>query len=241
MAMLETILATVSGLGGASLGAASTLLVQRARRRDDAAAATLAAERSAQAAREAAEREASHAREAAECEATRAIEAYLRESERADETRKAAESAITLEMLATARVAARVWLITAERAISDLQQGHAADPERYDEQLQAELKEFTSTLYRLATRDLRYLGNSTRGQQDNRALVELLSETSQHLRDALRINADARLPRNELDDLFRKARDAFQTTNAFLVGNTEAITGRRIPDVERVMPAPREH
>ncbi|MFJ2078523.1 hypothetical protein OH797_30905 [Streptomyces anulatus] len=237
MAMVETIFAAVSGLCGASLGAASTLLVQRARRRDDAAAASLAAERSAQAAREAAEREASQAREAAEHERALAIQAYFREAERADAKEKAAASALTVEMLATARVAARMWLITAERAIRDLQQGHAVDPERYDEQLQAELKEFTSTLYRIATR---HLGHPALGRS-NRALVELLSETSQHLRDALRINVGARLPESELDDLVQDARHVFGMANAYLVDNTEAITGRRIEDVERCMPSPREH
>ncbi|MFJ9811121.1 hypothetical protein ACIRTB_23130 [Streptomyces sp. NPDC101158] len=231
MAMWETILATVSGLGGAGLGAASTLFVQRAKRRDDAAAAALAAQRSAEAAREAAEREAGLAREA-----------FVRETERADKAAAEAESSLTLEMIATARVAARLWLITAERAISDLQRGQAAAGERYDEQLQEELKEFTSTLYRLSAR--RRLPNQRHpelGTGGNVVLVELLSETSQYLRDALRISADARLPPNELEVLLWKARDAFQTANAYLIDSTEAIAGRQVPFVERVMPAPREH
>ncbi|WP_426361678.1 hypothetical protein [Streptomyces sp. E-08] len=49
MAMLETILATVSGLGGAGLGAAGALLVQRAKRRDDATATRTASEQAEQA------------------------------------------------------------------------------------------------------------------------------------------------------------------------------------------------
>ncbi|MCD2469531.1 hypothetical protein MBT42_39130 [Streptomyces sp. MBT42] len=44
MAMLDTILATATGLGAAGLGAAGALLVQRAKRRDDAAAVKQAAE-----------------------------------------------------------------------------------------------------------------------------------------------------------------------------------------------------
>ncbi|MFC9955989.1 hypothetical protein ACFVIB_01265 [Streptomyces nigra] len=49
MAMLETILTTVSGLGGAGLGAAGALLVQRAKGRDDAATARAAADQAEQA------------------------------------------------------------------------------------------------------------------------------------------------------------------------------------------------
>ncbi|MFD7026459.1 hypothetical protein ACFWAR_00245 [Streptomyces sp. NPDC059917] len=45
MAMGEAILATISGLGGAGFGVAGALWVQRAKRRDDAAAAAVAADR----------------------------------------------------------------------------------------------------------------------------------------------------------------------------------------------------
>ncbi|MFF9428415.1 hypothetical protein [Streptomyces sp. NPDC014746] len=49
MVMLEAILATVTGLGGAGLGAAGALLVQRAKRRDDASAARTGVEQAEQA------------------------------------------------------------------------------------------------------------------------------------------------------------------------------------------------
>ncbi|MER6350115.1 hypothetical protein ACWC10_36880 [Streptomyces sp. NPDC001595] len=219
MAMLETILATISGLGGAGIGAASTLLVQRAKRRDDAAAAALAADRAAEAAREAAEREAARSREAA----------------------KAAESELTLEILATARVAARAWLIASERAIVDLQRGRAANPEPYDHQLQAELKEFTSALYRLAGRQLPYGGDATHALHGTPPLVEQLSETSQRLRDVLHTSTEVRPPQNELDDIRRSAVQTFYTANTFLIRNTKELTGQPFPDVARVVPAPREH
>ncbi|MFD9412036.1 hypothetical protein ACFWBN_34190 [Streptomyces sp. NPDC059989] len=45
MAMAEAVLALISGLGGAGLGAAGALWSQRAKRRDDAAAASIAAGR----------------------------------------------------------------------------------------------------------------------------------------------------------------------------------------------------
>ncbi|MFB7356020.1 hypothetical protein [Streptomyces gardneri] len=56
MAMAETIVAAVSGLGGAGIGVMGVLLAQRAKRRDDAAAATVAAKRAQQTTQLAAER-----------------------------------------------------------------------------------------------------------------------------------------------------------------------------------------
>ncbi|MEU8772031.1 hypothetical protein AB0C94_34455 [Streptomyces griseus] len=232
MAMLETILATISGLGGASLGAASTLLVQRAKRRDDAAAATLATDRAAEA-----------AREAAELEAARIFANQEREAAQSREAAKAAESELTLEILATARVAARAWLITLERAIVDLQHGRAAGPAAYDHELQTELKEFTSALYRLAGRRLPYRGRGDETEPLHGAspFVEQLSEISQRLREVLHTSPESRPPQNELDDIRRSAGHTFYTVNNFLIRNTAVLTGQPFPDVARVVPAPREH
>ncbi|MGW1116903.1 hypothetical protein ACWD5B_07310 [Streptomyces tanashiensis] len=172
MAMLETILATVSGLGGAGLGVGGALLVQRAKRRDD----TELAESSAR-----------------------------RDAARAEATARRAEEQLTLEILATARVAARGWLIAAERAINDLQHCQTVDAERNDEQIQAELKEFTTALYRVPPRwtPNGWLG----GSPVSRPLVEQLSEMSLLLRNVLHSSQPAR---TELESTLSRARTLHQ-------------------------------
>ncbi|MGW6854457.1 hypothetical protein ACWGCK_37760 [Streptomyces virginiae] len=200
MAMWETILATVSGLGGAGLGAGGALLVQRAKRRDDAAAAAATARR--------------------------------------------AEEELTLEIIAAARAAARAWLIAAERAISDLQLGRAVDAERYDGQLQAELREFTSGLYRMAGRrlpDTRLTGTWTRpaGPFDSRPLVDQLSDTSQRIREAIHHGTGSPLPQTELEGTLTEARSTFWAINEFLIRNTQALTEQLFPPpMEQLLPPP---
>ncbi|WP_369276027.1 hypothetical protein AB5J55_44385 [Streptomyces sp. R11] len=199
--MWETILATVSGLGGAGLGAAGALLVQRAKRRDDAVAA---------------EAEAGRAKAAA-------TEAY---------------NEVTLEIIATARVAARVWLMTSERVIADLQQGRPVDSERYDEQLQAELKEFTATLYRCMVRrahrdGMRLQTPLLRPGVRNRPFVDELSETSQRIRDALHHDADTQI-QTALADIQTHVRTTYDRINTFLIQSTEAITNEPLPAVSRL-------
>ncbi|MFG2334301.1 hypothetical protein ACGFMM_32520 [Streptomyces sp. NPDC048604] len=190
MAMLETILATVTGQGGAGLGAAGALVMQRAKRRDDAAAAE-------------------------------------RDAWRAGEE-------LTLEIIATARAAAKAWLSTSERVIDDLRHGRAVDVDRYDEQTEAASTEFISALYRLAGRrlpDTRLTGSSTTpvGPFDSRPLADMLSETSHRIRNTLHRSAEAPIPDPELDDTLSQTQTAYWNINTFLIRNTEALTGQLFP------------
>ncbi|MFB8402143.1 hypothetical protein [Streptomyces sp. NPDC055912] len=180
MAMLETILATVSALGGAGLGAAGALLVQRTKRRDDTALAESAAHR--------------------------------------------VEEQLTLEILATARVAARAWLIAVERAINDLQRQQQVDVERYDEQIHMELKEFTSALFRMAAR--RAPSSWYEGSPVSRPLVDQLSEMSLHIRNVLRSSQPSQV---ELESTLSRAQTLYQVINELLIVNTEAFTGQPFP------------
>ncbi|MEV5551522.1 hypothetical protein AB0L35_36245 [Streptomyces sp. NPDC052309] len=191
MAMVETILATVTGLGGAGLGATGALLVQRAKRRDDAAAAERAAWR--------------------------------------------AGEELTLEIIATARAAARAWLRTAERAIDDLRHGRTVDIDRYDEQMQAASTDFISALYRLAGRrlpDTRLTGSSAspQGPFDSRPLADVLTETSQRMRNTLYRSTEAPLSEPELDDTLGQIQTTYWSINTFLIRNTEALTGQLFPE-----------
>ncbi|MGW8364547.1 hypothetical protein ACWGK1_28785 [Streptomyces wedmorensis] len=198
MAMLETILATASGLGGAGLGAVGALLVQRAKRRDDTELAESAARR---------------------------------DTELAEAATRRAEEQLTLEVLATARIAARGWLIAAERAINDLQHRQTVDADRYDEQIQAELKEFTAALYRVPGRwtPSGWLG----GSPVSRPLVEQLSEMSLHLRNVLYSSQPARA---ELESTLSRARALHQEINTLLIGNTEAVTEQPFPTIAAAAP-----
>ncbi|MEV7521730.1 hypothetical protein [Streptomyces sp. NPDC091371] len=181
MAMAETILATISGLGGAGLGAAGALLVQRAKHRDDATAAAVAADR--------------------------------------------ADDALTLEIIATARVAARAWLTISQHVIADLQNGRAVDAQRYDDQLQAEYKEFTSALYRLGGRlpTTRQSSGPVSGP-----LADQLSESTQRIRDALYGSTGTAVLHAELAELRSQVSTAYSAVNTFLVRGTEAVIDREI-------------
>lgn len=185
--MGEAVLAMISGLGGAGLGGWAALWVQRAKRRDDAAAAAIAAERSeaaAVAAAQRAEQAAVLAAERAERQAVLAAEHAERQAvlaaERAERQTavavQAAEDKAALEVLATARVALRAWSTNAQRVLAITRSRGELDVGEYRRQVLSEMRELTEALYRIPTRAYPTgRGNST---ANGRAFVEQVEEVA---------------------------------------------------------------
>ncbi|MCX5387445.1 hypothetical protein [Streptomyces sp. NBC_00083] len=200
---VEAVLAMISGLGGAGLGAGGALWVQRAKRRDDAVAATIAAQRAEGAAAAAADRIRAEAAAAA----------------------RKAEQELVLETVATARVAARVWWTSAQGMLAGIAAGREVDVEQYRAESRAELREFTEALYRLAGRDA--ADRSVDGRYQ-RAFADLLTASSQHIIDAAHRHARQPLTNEETAVLLREAEEAHSAIAAYLLERTGSITGRQV-------------
>ncbi|MFF6778981.1 hypothetical protein ACFY8W_36270 [Streptomyces sp. NPDC012637] len=191
MAMLETILATVSGLGGAGLGAAGAILVQRAKRRDDAEAAQAAAAR--------------------------------------------AERDLTLEIVATARAAARGWLTITRRVIADLSAARTVNFDMYEEQETQRYTELTSALYRLAGQPEEF--QPTRG--DSPPLASQVEEASQLVRDLVHRAIQTPTATDEVAEVHSAVDAAFANVNDYLVKSTELATDRDVsPEFRAKMASP---
>ncbi|MEU9998097.1 hypothetical protein [Streptomyces sp. NPDC050848] len=173
MAMGETIVAAVAGVSGAGIGALAALLVQRAKRRDDADAAATAA--------------------------------------------KNVQRELQLDLRATARAAARAWLTSAERVISDLENGRTAEAQRHEEVLEAELKELTTALYRFTGREYPMVPDQLLRQP----LTEHVTNVSHSLRAAFHRRTEARLPPGEEEQLLTDVRVTYEALNRYLVEGIE--------------------
>lgn len=201
MAMAEAVLAMISGLGGAGIGVGGALWAQRVKSRDDRAAADTAARLSRQAEQAAAHRARAQQREE-----------------------------LAGEIVATARFGARSWWTSVQRILGDLQAGRSVDARAYDDQLQLEILEFSSAMYRFAAT------GSYADTPGLRPLVDLLTETGHQIRNAVYISAEGGTPAQTYSELLESARDTYRQMNAYLVWQTEALTERTLPEVHQGIP-----
>ncbi|MEU8679253.1 hypothetical protein [Streptomyces sp. NPDC048560] len=236
MALTEAILALVSGLGGAGIGAGGALWVQRAKRRDDAVAASLAAERAeaaSVAAAERAERQAALAAELAERQAVLLADQAERQAvlvaERAERMAavavKKAEDAAALEVLATARVALRAWSANAERVLAALRSRSDVGAYEYSVQAMAEMKELTAALFRIPPQA--YLDDDDVRPTDTRSFISSIEHV------ALAVTQMVSSPNPPTDGdiylMLRQVHNARDLVSRYFLKAVERVTGTPVP------------
>ncbi|MFE6985763.1 hypothetical protein [Streptomyces griseus] len=238
MALTEAILALVSGLGGAGIGAGGAIWVQRAKRRDDAAAASLATERAeaaAVAAAARAERQAAQAADLAERQAALLADQAERQAvlvaERSERLAavavKKAEDAAALEVLATARSALRAWSTNAERVLAALRSGSDVGAYEYSTQAIAEMKELTAALFRIPPRA--YLDADQGEQADTRPFISSIEEVA--LAVTLMVSSTTPVTDTEITLLLRRVHATRDHVSRYFLRAVEKVTRAPVPDV----------
>ncbi|NEB57005.1 hypothetical protein G3I48_32725 [Streptomyces griseus] len=247
MASTEAILALVSGLGGAGIGAGGAIWVQRAKRRDDAAAASLAAERAeaaAVAAAAQAERQAAQAAELAErqaallaAQAERQAVLVAERSERlAAAAVKKAEDAAALEVLATARSALRAWSTNAERVLGALSSRSDVRAYEYSLQATAEMKELTAALFRIPPQA--YLDAAQGEQTATRSFISSVEEVA--LAVSLMVSSTTPMTDTEIALMLRRVHDTRDHVSRYFLRAVEKVTTTPVPIVlSRIPPGRR--
>lgn len=184
MAMGETIVAAVSGISGAGIGAFAALRVQRAKRRDDAEAVSAAQQR--------------------------------------------ADTELTLEILATARAAARAWFLFVEQTLAGLEGGRSRPSDlELMVQVRNEVQACADPLYRLAGRPKLPYEKDERAA-DHPPFVDSLTEISNEVLRLVVRHAETPATSYELQALSSRALVLRRNISDFLIKMTEAATGQTI-------------
>ncbi|MEW5536656.1 hypothetical protein AB1339_03150 [Streptomyces cyaneofuscatus] len=183
MAMGEAWIGLLGAMGGAGIGATGTLLVQRAKRRDDAVLA-------------------------------RAVERH-------------AEDVLHLETLATARARLRAWWVTVEGLGAALEAGRPVDLQQYQSQLEIELKEFATALYRIPAHAV----PEGRGTVPiSPAVIAEMVRISNRLIDAAHDDARNTMTARQVTGLRTEGDELASRTGRFLLACTEKLTRRPFPN-----------
>jgi hypothetical protein len=137
------------------------------------------------------------------------------------------DQALVLETVATARVALRTWWTNAQRVLADLDAGREVNAKQYQEEVQAELKELTTALYRLAGRS--WHPHDARLDPHQLPRADLLTETAHRIIDATHRRALGAVAAEEVAVLATEARETHRVIAAYLVKTTEVLTGGQTP------------
>lgn len=218
MAMGEAVLAMISGLGGAGLAGGATLWIQQMKRRDDAAAASIAAERAEAAAVAAATR----AEQSAALAAERAARQAAADLERA-------EAKTALEVLATARVALRAWSTHLQHVLTALRSQADVDAVEYRQQVSADIRELSGALYRIPP-----IAYPAPDQYSGGRRGPFVTEVEHVSMQVQVLVADrASISTEDVARQARAVRDTFKHASGFLVAAAEQVSGVAVPSQTR--------
>ncbi|MFG2351585.1 hypothetical protein [Streptomyces phaeochromogenes] len=138
-------------------------------------------------------------------------------------------------VVVTARSAARAWWTNVQRVLATLEAGRGVDAEQYEEQVLAEIREFTNALYQIPGRKAPADDAST---SVVRPWADLMTRTSLHLIGSIHWQARSELQAGELEELRREGEAIHRVISYYLVQLTEEIGGGRVDDLALGPPVP---
>ncbi|MFI0976375.1 hypothetical protein ACH4SP_05015 [Streptomyces sp. NPDC021093] len=162
---------------------------------------------------------------------------WVQRAKRRDDAASAAaaraDTALAVEVVATTRAAARAWWTNVQRVLVSLEAERAVDAQQYEEQVRAELREFTTALYRIPGIAHPHDGVPVLLQ---RPWADLMTHVSLRLVEAAHGQTTGIVETARLGELREEGQAVHSAIAAYLVKCTERLGQNSVPAVPYGLP-----